>query len=114
MNEALVFIIIIIATILEGILGALLVVPLFASAVVILGYVQRKLLGLPPFEDDGTQQFVMPEENINTPGLKWGRRATDHLEGTPAVPMDKVLDPNPSRPQVEPAPIVEEKSQPEG
>lgn len=114
MNEALVFIIIIIATILEGILGALLVVPLFASAVVILGYVQRKLLGLPPFEDDGTQQFVMPEEKINTPGLKWGRRATDHLEGTPAVPMDKVLDPNPSEPQVEPAPIVEEKSQPEG
>jgi predicted PurR-regulated permease PerM len=50
MNEALVFIVILIATILEGILGALLVVPVLASVVVIAGYIQRKVLGLPPFE----------------------------------------------------------------
>src|SRR5574338_55835 len=49
MNEALVFIIIMIATILEGILGALLIVPLYASAVVIVQYVQRKILGQPAF-----------------------------------------------------------------
>jgi predicted PurR-regulated permease PerM len=67
MNEALVFIVILIATILEGILGALLVVPVLASVVVIAGYVQRKVLGLPPFEDDGSSQFVAPPEKINPP-----------------------------------------------
>jgi predicted PurR-regulated permease PerM len=65
MNEALVFIVILIATILEGILGALLVVPVLASVVVIAGYVQSKVLGLSPFEDDGSGQFVAPPEKIN-------------------------------------------------
>ncbi|HUG34310.1 MAG TPA: AI-2E family transporter [Anaerolineales bacterium] len=64
MHEGLVFVAILVATILEGILGALLVVPVLASAVVIAGYIQRKLLGLPPFEDDGSQQFVAPPEAL--------------------------------------------------
>jgi predicted PurR-regulated permease PerM len=67
MNEALVFVVILIATILEGILGALLVVPVLASVVVIAGYVQRKVLGLPAFEDDGSQQFLAPPHKINPP-----------------------------------------------
>ena len=92
MNEALVFIIIMIATILEGILGALLIVPLYASAVVILGYLKRKILGQPPFEDDGTNQFVMPEEEVNPSMRKWGRRATDRLEAATSsgIPGDAV------------------------
>jgi predicted PurR-regulated permease PerM len=69
MNEALIFIAIMIATILEGIMGALLVVPLMASAAVILEYLQRRVLGLSPFEDDGSQQFVTPPHKI-----KSGRR----------------------------------------
>jgi predicted PurR-regulated permease PerM len=102
MNEALIFIIIMIATILEGILGALLIVPLFASTMVIIGYAQRKILGQPPFEDDGKNQFVMPEETANPPGRKWGRRATDRVAGAPipdappageaAVPMEHEVD----------------------
>jgi hypothetical protein len=76
MNEALVFIIIMIATILEGILGALLIVPLYASTIVVLGYIRRKILGQSAFEDDGKNQFVMPDEPA-APGRKWGRRATD-------------------------------------
>ena len=82
MNEALVFIIIMVATILEGILGALLVVPVFASAVLIANYIQRRVLGLSPFEDDGSQRFVMPEEMINPP-RKWGRRKTDVVSNPP-------------------------------
>jgi predicted PurR-regulated permease PerM len=82
MNEALVFIIIMIATILEGILGALLIVPLYATTIVILGYVQRKILGQPAFEDDGKNQFVMPDETADS-GRKWGRRATDRIEAAP-------------------------------
>jgi predicted PurR-regulated permease PerM len=73
MNEALVFIAIIIATILKGILGALLVVPLLASVVVIGGYVQRRVLGLPPFEDDGTTQFTAPVEH-QAPRRRWSRK----------------------------------------
>lgn len=73
MNEALVFIAIMIATILKGILGALLVVPVLASVVVIAGYVQRRVLGLPPFEDDGSQQFVAPPE-AKIVRRKWTRK----------------------------------------
>jgi predicted PurR-regulated permease PerM len=51
MNEALIFISIMIATILEGIMGALLIVPVLASAAVIMEYLRRRILGLPAFED---------------------------------------------------------------
>jgi predicted PurR-regulated permease PerM len=62
MNEALIFIAILIATILAGIMGALLVVPLMASVSVIMEYLRRRVLGLPPFVDDGEKQFKAPEE----------------------------------------------------
>ncbi|HET9589483.1 MAG TPA: AI-2E family transporter, partial [Anaerolineales bacterium] len=74
MNEALVFISILIATILQGILGALLVVPVLASVVVIGDYLRRRLAGLPPFEDDGTRRFVAPAEKIHPPRRKWTRK----------------------------------------
>jgi predicted PurR-regulated permease PerM len=67
MNEGLVFIVIIVATILEGILGALLVVPVLASLTVIVGYLRRRILGLPAFQDDGSEQFVAPPEMLNPP-----------------------------------------------
>ena len=88
MNEALVFVIILVATILEGILGALLVVPVFASAVLIANYIQRRVLGLSPFEDDGSRQFVFPEDQIPARTRKWGRRKTDKAdeESAPSAP----------------------------
>jgi predicted PurR-regulated permease PerM len=58
MNEALIFIAIIMATILEGIMGALLIVPLLASVVVIVEYLRRRIMGLPAFADD--EKFVAP------------------------------------------------------
>jgi predicted PurR-regulated permease PerM len=64
MNEALIFIAIMIATILEGIMGALLVVPVMASVIVIYKYLQRRILGLPPFEENDTQQFSVPAEKV--------------------------------------------------
>jgi len=66
MNEALIFIAIMIATILEGIMGALLIVPLLASVVVIMDYLRRRVLGLPPFADDGSKQFVAPPERLKS------------------------------------------------
>ena len=85
MNEGLVFIAILIATILEGILGALLIVPLLASAVIIAGYLQRKVLGLPAFEDDGSQQFVAPPEKINPPRRGIRRRTNTVVEESAAA-----------------------------
>jgi hypothetical protein len=85
MNEALVFIAIMIATILKGILGALLVVPLLATVVVIGGYIQRRVLGLPPFEDDGRTQFMAPEES-QPPRRKWTREERRRRLGAAEVP----------------------------
>jgi hypothetical protein len=92
MNEALVFIAIIIATILKGILGALLVVPLLASVVVIAGYIQRRVLGLPPFEDDGTTQFTAPVGH-QTPRRRWSRK--ERLER-----LGRSAQPDPSEPDL--------------
>jgi predicted PurR-regulated permease PerM len=66
MNEGLIFIAIMIATILEGIMGALLIVPLLASVMVIMEYLRRRILGIEPFADDGEKQFVPPIEKIKT------------------------------------------------
>ena len=49
MHEALVLISILLATILWGILGALIIVPVLASLVIIVDYLRRRILGLPPF-----------------------------------------------------------------
>jgi len=77
MNEGVVFVVILMATILEGILGALLVVPVLASVIVIAGYIQRKVLGLPPFEDNGNIQFVAPPEALRKPVRNWRRKKKD-------------------------------------
>jgi predicted PurR-regulated permease PerM len=56
MHEALVLISIILSTILWGILGALLVVPVLASLGVIFDYLRRRILGMDPFP--ATEPFV--------------------------------------------------------
>jgi predicted PurR-regulated permease PerM len=56
MHEALVFISIILSTVLWGILGALLVVPVLASLLVIVDYLRRRILDMPPFPS--TEPFV--------------------------------------------------------
>jgi hypothetical protein len=57
MHEALVLVSIILATILWGILGALLIVPALASLGVIFDYLRRRIFGLPPFPP--TTPFVL-------------------------------------------------------
>lgn len=71
MNEALIFVAILTATILAGILGALLIVPVMASVSVIMEYLRRRILGLPPFGDDGEKQFKAPPEKLQKPTLKF-------------------------------------------
>ena len=64
MNEAVVFIAIMAATILEGIMGALLVVPLLATVALIGEYLRRRVLGLPAFDESADLQFVKPPEEV--------------------------------------------------
>jgi predicted PurR-regulated permease PerM len=52
MHEGLVFIAILTATMLSGILGALLVVPVLASGAIVVNYLVRRVLGQTPFEAD--------------------------------------------------------------
>jgi predicted PurR-regulated permease PerM len=51
LHEGVVFVAIIAAIMLQGILGVLIVVPVLASIVILARYIRRKLLGLNPFED---------------------------------------------------------------
>jgi len=52
LHEGLVFVAIVGALVLNGILGVLVVVPLLASAIIVGKYLRRRLLGLPPFDED--------------------------------------------------------------
>lgn len=109
MNEALVFIAIMIATILKGILGALLVVPVLASVVVIAGYLQRRVLGLAPFEDDGSTQFVAPPE-FQAPRRKWTIKERRERLGQAALSDSDVAEPDSvliNDPPPEPPPVQE-------
>ena len=117
MNEAVVLIAILIATILEGVLGALLVVPVLASVIVIAGYVQRRVLGLPPFEGDGSTQFVAPPEKINPPRREWRRKTNkgqvgkelvvstetipDSFESEATLQLEPQPEPNPAQEKIE-------------
>jgi predicted PurR-regulated permease PerM len=73
MNEALIFIAIMIATILEGIMGALLVVPVLASVAVIIEYLRRRILGLPAFENDEEES---PLVSVERPAARRGPRTS--------------------------------------
>jgi predicted PurR-regulated permease PerM len=65
LHEAVVFVAIITAIILQGILGVLIVVPLLASTLIIGRYIRRRLLGLPPFEDGEPRGGVMERKLEN-------------------------------------------------
>lgn len=58
LHEGLVFVAIISAIVLQGVQGVLIIVPLLATFVVIGRYVRRRLLGLPPFEEEEPAPLV--------------------------------------------------------
>ncbi len=70
MNESLIFVAILTATILWGILGALLIVPVMASLAVIMEYLRRRILGLTPFEEGDTENFKVPAEKLKKRSLQ--------------------------------------------
>lgn len=76
MSEALVFIFIIMATVMWGILGALLVIPAAASLAVIFDYLRRRVLGMSPFPDPGEVGLI--EEQMKTERRVLRKKARDH------------------------------------
>jgi predicted PurR-regulated permease PerM len=65
MHEALVLISILLATVLWGIMGALLIVPVLASLAIIFDYVRRRILGMEPFPPAGS--FIQEEKPTPAP-----------------------------------------------
>jgi predicted PurR-regulated permease PerM len=63
MHEALVLVSILLATVLWGILGALIIVPVLASLVVIIDYLRRRILGMSPFPS--SEPFVSQETPVS-------------------------------------------------
>jgi hypothetical protein len=61
-----VFVAIVTAIILQGVLGVLVVVPLLATLGVIGRYLRRRLLGLQPFEEDEPPHFRDPEADSDS------------------------------------------------
>jgi predicted PurR-regulated permease PerM len=78
MNEALVLVSILIATILWGILGALVIVPVLASLFVIVDYLRRRIFGMTPFPpvEPFVSQEVIPtgQERLNEIKTRISRR----------------------------------------
>jgi predicted PurR-regulated permease PerM len=72
MNEGVVLVAILIATILNGIIGALLVVPLLASAIIIMDYLLRRIVGQPPFP--AGQNLFQPNATVNSQKLVHNNR----------------------------------------
>ena len=70
MPEPLVFIFIIMGTVIWGILGALLVIPVLASFFVIFDYLRRRVLGIEPFPDPDlvTEPSTTPGTPISPTG----------------------------------------------
>jgi predicted PurR-regulated permease PerM len=56
LHEGVVFVAIIAAIVLQGMLGVLIVVPVLASGMILGRYIRRRLLGLNPFEDSAQQE----------------------------------------------------------
>jgi len=61
LHEGVVFVAIIAAIVLQGVLGVLIIVPLLATIVVLGRYIRRRLLGIHPFEDEEPTPSLDPE-----------------------------------------------------
>jgi predicted PurR-regulated permease PerM len=72
LHEGLVFVAIMAAIIFQGILGALIVIPVLASGVVISRYLRRRILGQSPFLKHGDNIFDNPlvEKKLRFPKKK--------------------------------------------
>lgn len=73
MHEGLVLVVILIATVLNGILGALLAVPVVASAFIILEYLLKRVAGQRPFQGATIANTHRPQKDGRSPLKKFNR-----------------------------------------
>jgi len=67
LHEGVVFVAIIAAIVLQGVLGVLIIVPLLATFVVLGRYIRRRLLGMSPFDDKEPAPLVpQPDPVLRT------------------------------------------------
>ena len=74
MSEALVFIFIIMATVMWGVMGALLVIPVVASFAVVFEYLRCRIIGLQPFSEPQRQGIETGAGGTPIPGKPALRR----------------------------------------
>ncbi len=55
LHDGVIFVAIIAAVVINGILGVLIVIPLLASAIVVIKYLRKRVLGLPPFPEEDNE-----------------------------------------------------------
>jgi predicted PurR-regulated permease PerM len=65
MHDGIIFVAIMAAVVLQGILGALIVVPVLASIAVVGQHIYRRLLGLPPWSEEETTPEMSESSIIN-------------------------------------------------
>ncbi len=70
LHEGLVFVAIVGALVLSGILGVLIVVPVLASAIIVARYLRRRLLGLPAFDEDTPEAAVQSQDPAEASGAQ--------------------------------------------
>lgn len=70
MHSGLVFILIMVSVIIQGILGAVIVIPLVASAFIIFRYILRKIYKLPSFSEEVEHIEKTSSEENNVKDLK--------------------------------------------
>ncbi len=80
LHEGVVFVAIIAAIVLQGVLGVLIIVPLLATFVVLGRYIRRRLMGMPPFEDEEPTPLIPQTDPVLqtefTPQLTPSRKKT--------------------------------------
>ncbi len=86
LHEGLVFVAIVGALVLSGILGVLVVVPVLASAILIARYVRRRLLGLPPFDDETEPAPSAPAPRATAPYKRSESTIGESELAAPALP----------------------------
>lgn len=64
LHEGVVFVAIIAAIVLQGVIGVLIIVPLLATFVVLGRYMRRRILGMPPFDDEEPAPLVPQPDSV--------------------------------------------------
>jgi predicted PurR-regulated permease PerM len=77
LHEGVVFVAIIAAIVLQGVIGVLIIVPLLATFVVLGRYIRRRLLGMSPFDDEEPTPLV-PQPDPVLKNRSRSRRVSAH------------------------------------